>query len=540
MYREVSMIELREILRFWQEHLPKKRIAAQLGLDPKTVRRYLRAAEATGLQAQPGAVSDEQLHDVLLALQPTGGRPRGEGWTRCQQQRETIQRWLNSGLRLTKIRKLLARQNVLIAYPTLYRFAIEELQFGQATTTIPILDGEPGKELQVDTGWAGWLTLPLLPGKRPRRFRAWIFTAVRSRYRFVYPTFEETTARAIEACEAAWEFFHGIFQVLIPDNTKAIIAQPDALTPRITQAFLEYAQARGFHVDPARVRHPRDKARVERAVITVREDCFAGEILATLEDARVHACHWCREEYGEHLHSRTQRRPREHFEAEEQSMLLPAPTIAYDIPLWSTPKVARDQLATVAKALYSLPTLYTGQVLSARADQQTVRFYHRNLLVKTHPRKPPGGRSIDPQDYPLERSVYALRDVQALQRQAASYGEAVGRFAAALLDSPLPWTRMRRVYALLSLARRYGGARVNEACDIALAAEMFEVPRLQRMIAQAAAPAAATAPPVRQAAARFLRPASQYALPLVSHQPTSENENREKEKEIIHHDDRSD
>jgi restriction endonuclease len=195
---------------------------------------------------------------------------------------------------LSKIRKLLARQGVLIAYPTLYRFAVEELQFGRAAATIPILDGEPGEELQVDTAWVGWLTLPLLPGKR-RRFRAWIFTAVRSRYRFVYPTFEETTTRAIEACEAAWEFFKGIFKVLIPDNTKAIIVEPDALTPRLTPAFLEYAQARGFQVDPARVRHARDKARVERAVATVRDDCFAGERLATLEDARVHAGHWCRE-----------------------------------------------------------------------------------------------------------------------------------------------------------------------------------------------------------------------------------------------------
>jgi Homeodomain-like domain-containing protein len=79
MYREVTMIELREVLRLWQEHLPKKRIAARLGLDPKTVRRYLRAAEAAGLPAQPSAVSDEQLRDMLLALQPTGGRPRGEG-----------------------------------------------------------------------------------------------------------------------------------------------------------------------------------------------------------------------------------------------------------------------------------------------------------------------------------------------------------------------------------------------------------------------------------------------------------------------------
>jgi len=535
MYREVTMIELREVLRLWREHLPKKQIAARLGLDPKTVRRYLRAAEAVGLEPPPTAITDEQLRDLLLPLQPTGGRPRGEGWTRCHEQREKIQGWLNSGLRLTKIRKLLARQNVLIAYPSLYRFAIEELHFGQTAATIPILDGEPGKELQVDTGWVGWLTLPLLPKRRPRRFRAWIFTAVRSRYRFVYPTFEETTMRAIEACEAAWQFFHGIFSILIPDNTKAIIAEPDALTPRVTRAFLEYSQARGFQIDPARVRHPRDKARVERAVPTVRDDCFAGEILATLNDARVHACHWCREEYGERLHSRTQRRPREHFEAEEQSMLLPPPTTAYDIPLWSHPKVARDQLAFVAKAFYSLPTSYKGQILSARADQHIVRFYHRNLLIKTHPRKPPGGRSIDSQDYPLERRVYALRDIQSLQRQAASHGDAVGRFAAALLDNPLPWTRMRRVYALLGLARRYGDARVNQVCALALAAEMFDVPRLKRMLEQATA-SAPTPSPAGLPAPRFLRPASQYALPLVVHERTSENQQRE----ILHNDNRSD
>jgi len=230
---------------------------------------------------------------------------------------------------------------------------------------------------------------------------------------------------------------------------------------------------------------------------------------------------------GERLHSRTQRRPREHFQAEEQPLLLPRPTTPYDIPLWSAPKVARDQLAQVAKAFYSLPSSYKGQVLTARADQQTVRFYHRNLLVKTHPRKPPGGRSIDPQDYPVERSVYALRDVQALQRQAASYGEAVGRFAAALLDNPLPWTRMRRVYALLGLARRYGEARVNEACAMALAAEMFEVPRLQRMLEQATV-SSATAPPASLPPARFLRPASQYALPLGSHEPTSVKERKRK------------
>jgi hypothetical protein len=58
-------------------------------------------------------------------------------------------------------------------------------------------------------------------------FRAWIFTAMRSRHRFVYPVFRETTASAIEACEAAWAFFGGVFRGPIPDNIKAIVHTAD-------------------------------------------------------------------------------------------------------------------------------------------------------------------------------------------------------------------------------------------------------------------------------------------------------------------------
>jgi transposase len=523
MFREVTMIELKEVLRLWGKGLPKKRVAAQLGLDPKTVRRYLKAATAAGLHADGDPISDEQVRDVLLALHPAGGRPRGDGWALCVGQREAIRRWLAGGVRLTKIRKLLARQGVRIAYPTLHRFAVLELQFGRTAPTIPVLDGAPGQELQVDTGWVGWLTLPLIDTRKRRRFRAWIFTAVRSRYRFVYPTFEETTARAIEACEAAWAFFGGRFHVLIPDNTKAIILEADPLAPRITPAFLEYAQARDLHIDAARVRHARDKARVERAVPGVRDDCFAGEILTTLEDARAHARQWCRDDYGWRLHSRTQRRPREHFEAEEQAALLAAPTTPFDIPLWSEPKVGRDQVVVVAKALYSVPHRYVRAYVTARADQQLVRVYHHDRLIKTHPRQPAGGRSIDSTDYPVERSVYAMRDVAALQRQATNHGEAIGRYAAALLDSPLPWTRMRRVYALLGLVRRYGAARVTEVCTAALAADLLDVRRLQRMLELASTPTPASTPSARVVPlARYLRPVTQYALPLRPAAPSSE------------------
>lgn len=510
MYREVTMVEITEVLRLWRDGVPKKRIAARLGLDPKTVRRYVTTAEAVGVRRDADALSDAAIGDVLLALHPAGGRPRGDGWARCRAQQATIQHWLQQGIRLTKIRKLLIRQGVEITYATLHRFAVVELNFGRTATTIPVVDGAPGEELQVDTGWVGWLTLT----GHKRRFRAWIFTAVRSRYRFVYPTFDETTARAIEACEAAWVFFGGVFKVLVPDNTSAIIATADPLQPRITPAFLEYAQTCGFHIDPARVRRPRDKARVERAVATVRDDCFAGELLTTLEDARAHAVRWCRDEYGGRRHSRTQRFPREHFDSEEQPVLRPRPAVPYDVPLWAAPKVARDQHAQVAKALYSLPRQYVGRTLRARADPHTVRFYDGAVLIKTHPRMAAGARSTDTIDFPPERTWYALRDVHALERQARSYGDAIGRFAAALLDSPLPWTRMRRVYALLGLVRRYGAARVDDTCVTALAAEMLDVQRLKRMLALAQPPGADPASARVLPLARFLRPATQYALPL--------------------------
>ncbi|MBE3036592.1 MAG: transposase [Candidatus Atribacteria bacterium] len=520
-YREVTMIEVKEVLRLWVAGTAKKRIAAMLGLDPKTVRRYLKVATGAGVTPGSTTVSEAEVTAVLLALHPAPDRPHGKTWAQCETERAKIKTWLAAGIRLTKIRKLLGRRGVAIPYATLHRFAVAELGFGRSAPTVPLVDGEPGQEVQLDTGWVGWLRLPA--GGR-RRMRAWIFTAVRSRHRFVYPCFRETTGGAIEACEAAWAFFGGVFRVVIPDNTKAIIHTADALEPRLVDAFLEYAQARDFHVDPTRVRHPKDKARVERAVPGVRDDCFAGEDLTEINGARALARHWCLEDYGERRHSRTQRRPLEHFDAEERPALRPAPVERYDPPLWASPKIGRDHYAVVDRAFYTLPTRWIGVRLRARADRALVRFYHAGVLVKTHARQAPGDRAIDPHDFPPERTAYAMRDVTYLQTQADAHGEAVGRFVAALLDGPLPWTRMRRVYAVLSLARRYGSGRVQEACALALVVGMLDVHRLQRMLAVApptpAVPTAAAVP----APARFLRPATQYRLTLVPLAPRAEGD----------------
>jgi hypothetical protein len=75
-----------------------------------------------------------------------------------------------------------------------------------------------------------------------------------------------------------------------------------------------------------------------------------------------------------------------------------------------------------------------------------------------------------------------MRDLDKLQRMAASYGPAVGTYAAAVLDTPLPWTKMRQVYALLGLVKKWGPQRVNTACERALEAEAVSVSLIGRML----------------------------------------------------------
>jgi transposase len=520
-FREVTMLEIKEILRLWLAGVPKKRIAQQLGFDVKTVRRYLAAARARGVEPAHGlaALDDDLVAAVVAATQPGTGRPRGEGWVVCEAHREFIAGHLDHGVRLTKVGKLLRRRGVEIGYDTLRRYALEHLGFANTAPGVPVADCEPGEEVQVDTGWMTLLE-PDLFGHR-RRFRAWIFTAVRSRHRFVYPVFRETTATAIEACEAAWEFFGGVFAAVIVDNTKAIVEKADPLKPKIVQGFLEYAQARDFAIDTTRVRTPTDKPRVERTVQTVRDDCFGGERLLTLDDARVRARGWCLDEYGMRRHSTTQRLPREQFESEERPALKPAPTEPYDIPIWAEPKVGLDQFAVVAKALYSLPLEYRRRHLRARADSQTVRFYDGGKLVKTHARKAPGKKAIDNADFPAESLACAQRDSGYFVRQAKEHGEHVGHFAEALVAGPAPWTKMRQLFKLLGLARKYRG-RLDASCKAALDADMVDVYRLAdlvRLDTRLEPPPAQVIP-----LARYLRPSSQYALPLARRERLNEGD----------------
>lgn len=517
-FREVRVFEIREVLRLWLRSEGIRTTERLVGVDRKTVRRYVAAAVELGLVRDGGEdqLTDEFVGSVVEAVRPHRADGRGAAWRLVVANHQLVEDWLRKDkLTVRKVHDLLVRRGVVVPERTLHRYALEVCDVGRGRrgTTVRVADGEPGDELQIDFGRLGLVPDPVT--SRCRVCHALIFTPVVSRYSFVWLSFRQKIGDVIAGCEAAWAFYGGVFATVIPDNMKAIVEQADATEPRLNQAFVEYAQSRGFLIDPARVRSPQDKPRVERVVPFVRQSFFAGEAFVDLADAQRRAEEWCRQRAGMRVHGTIQAQPAEVFRIEEQHLLRPAPTEAYDVPIYTTAKVHRDHHIEVAKALYSVPGNLIGTRVEVRADRSLVRVFARGQLVKIHPRQQPGHRITDPADLPAERTAYAMRDLDHLRRLAAGHGPAIGRFAAALLDTPLPWTRMRQVYALLGLVKRWGAERVDAACASALEHEAVNVGLIGRMLERATETTSAPAQPALPGvvvAARFARDPDHFAV----------------------------
>lgn len=512
-YRELTMIDVKEVLRRWTAGQSDRKIAHATGTDRKTVARYIAMAKMLGVGAEH-EFDDDAVHEVMQAVQARRLPDASDEWNEIAQHHERIVEWLGRKrpLRLRKIHTLLVRDYGLAAsYWTLRRYAMEKLGWTKRRPTIRLEDPPPGQEAQVDFGEMGMIVDPAT-GRR-RKLWVLIVTLSFSRHMFVWPTFVQTTEAVCEGLDRAWQFFGGIPHTIIPDNMKAIVKTPDSLSPVLTDAFLDYAQAREFFVDPARIRSPKDKPRVENQVAFVRESWFDGETFSGVDDARQSAEHWCRDIAGARVHGTTRKVPREVYEAEEKSAMLPPPTELFDVPLWTDAKVHPDHHIQVRCALYSVPTRYLHQVVRVRADRALVRIYSRGELVKIHPRKPPGGRSTDPSDYPADKAAYALRSVDGALERARKRGEHIGRFAEKLLGGPLPWARMRQAYALLRLCDKYGDGRVEALCQSSLAFDVVDVHRLTRMLKTATKPSipgSASGRVVQLSRPRFARAPEQF------------------------------
>lgn len=511
-FRELTMIDVKEVLRRWTAGQSARQMAREGVVGRRTATRYIEAAKAIGL-GPSAELTDEAVRDVAARVQTRPPATISDPRQVLATQRLRIEKWLEQDkpLTLVRVHELLGRDGIAVSYTTLRRWARAELGWHERGSTVLVDDPPPGEEAQIDFGLMGHVAGP---GGTRRKLWVLIVTLPMSRYQFVWPTFTQTVEALCDGLDAAWRFFGGVVKRVVLDNMSAAIVRADAKDPGVNPSFSEYAQAREFFVDPARVRHPRDKARVENQVPFARERWFAGESFSDdLVVLRASAAHWCREVAGTRIHGTTRRVPRDVFEGEEQKTLLPAPETAFDVPRWTEVKVHPDHHVQVAKSLYSLPTAYIGKKLRARLDKKTVRLYLRGELVVCHQRVAPGKRSTDLSHYPVGKAPYASRNVDSLVVRSRELGEHVGVYAERLLAGPLPWTKMRQAYGLVRLCERYGSERVDGYCKRALEFDVVDVPRIERMLKQArrVEEAAPSGKVVVLPPSRFAREASAFA-----------------------------
>jgi transposase len=472
--RAFTVVDVTEILVHWHAGRSVSEVARSLGVDRKTVRKYIAPAVAAGIEPGSEPISLERwaelVHQWFPELHTTELRhPRfGE----IAPYHELIREQLAVNTVSTIWQRLRDERGLQASIASFRRYVLatmpdQDALRGQVTVRKP--DPPPGQEAQLDYGYLGQWCDPAT-GKA-RRVWAFVMVLSTSRHLFVRPVLAMPLAAWIEAHVAALGFFGGAPRRLVTDNLKASVITPDLYDPKLNRTYAELASHYGTLIDPARARKPKDKPRVERPIPYVRDSFFAGRDFPSLAAMQQAAEAWCLKVAGRRAcRPLGGAQPLAVFQATEAAALLPLPARPYELAIWSTPKVHPDCHVTVERALYSVPWRYVGRCVDARATTRLVELFADGELVKTHLRARRGGKRTDWNDYPPEKVAFLQRTPAWCRQRAAEAGAHVGRLVAELLaGAPGALHHLRAAQAVLRLADRYGPARLDAACARALA-----------------------------------------------------------------------
>ncbi len=340
------MIDVVEILQHWHAGRPKLVLSASLGVDPKTVRKYVAPAEAEGIVPGDGLVLDRAGWAARVAVwfpELTDARARSATWPVLEARRELIESMLATNTVATVHQRLRDEHDVRVSVTSLRRYVWQTLpdRRGGAQPTVLRPDVPAGLEAQIDYGYLGrWLD-PL--AGRIRRVWAFVVVLACSRHMFVRPVLSMDSSAWVAAHVAAWEFFGGVPARLVIDNLKTGVIKADLYDPKLNRAFAEMAAHYGCLIDPARAAKPKDKPRVERMMPYVRDSYWRGRTFGSVADMQVRAVDWALGIAGTRAHrSLDGGAPLTLFRAVEAPALLGLPGEPFELARWLSPRVAPD------------------------------------------------------------------------------------------------------------------------------------------------------------------------------------------------------
>jgi transposase len=476
--RTFEMIDLIELYEHWWAGRSQVELSASLGIDRKTIRKYLRPAlEARILPGKPAEgryrMTREDWRELVAQWWPqvADAGLRQVTWPAIEPYRDWIVEQLQAGVTQATIhQRLVSGHGLQASVASLRRWVAANLpeEVRREQVRVPRPPVPPGSEAQIDYGKLGMWAPPSGGG---RRVTIWAFVMVLScsRYMFVRPVIRLDQHAWSEATVAALEFFGGVPARLVPDNLKTGVERPDLYDPRINRSYGELAVHYDALVDPARAARPRDKARVERAMPYVRDSFWRGRAFASLEAMQDDALDWCVDVAGQRRHrSLDGAAPAAVFAAVERAALTPLPRTRYVVATWSTGKVAPDIHVKVGAALYSAPWQLIGQQVQARSTVSTVQIVHEQKVVATHLRAERGRRTNN-DHFPPEKIAFYQRTPVWCRSTAAVVGPACAQVIEDLMvDNAL--FRLRSAQGILGLRTKHGDRALEDACEAALTA----------------------------------------------------------------------
>jgi len=467
--KRLSMRTIKEILRLkWVCGLSDRLVSRSCSLGRATIAEYVRRAEAAGLSwPLPEGMDDAQLEALLFPISspsPSGSSRLLPDWAEV---REELKR---KGVTL-----FLLWQEYKEAHPEGYQYSWFCKRYQAWTGKLDLVmrqDYRAGEKMFVD--YAGQ-TVPLVDRATGEIHQAQIFIAVlgASNYTYAEATWSQSLPDWINSHVRALTFFQGVPELLIPDNLKSAVTKVSRYEPDLNPTYQELATHYGCAVIPARVRKPRDKAKVEVGVQVVERFILARlrhVTFFTLHDLNTHI---------QSLLSQLNHRPfrklpgsrRSRYESLDRPALKPLPTDPYTYAEWKKARVHIDYHIEVEGHYYSVPYQLVKEQVDVRLTAETIEIFHKSRRIASHRRSNiKGHHSTIPQHMPKPHQHYAQWTPERLIRWAAKNGQATQKLIATILASrPHPQQGFRPCLGIMSLEKTYGAQRLENACQRALA-----------------------------------------------------------------------
>ena len=481
------MRKIREVLRLKAAGLSDRRIASAIGSARSTVQECLRRAREAGL-VWPLA---EEFNEAALQAHlyrrevPLSQRPLPDfSYVHAELNRPGVTRWL-------------LWQEYKAAHPEGWQYSVFCEQYRRwLLTQDPVLrqSHAPGEKLFVD--YAGQ-TVPLTDRYTGEARAAQIFVAVLgcSNYTFAEATFSQQLPDWLGSQVRALEYFGGVPAAIMPDNLKSAVSRAHRYEPGLNPSYQDFAEHYAVAILPARVRKPRDKAKVEAGVLIVERWILARlrnrtffslgelntaivellEVLNTRPFKKLEGCRCSR------------------FIELDAPALRPLPVRAYEFGEWRRAKVHPDYHIEVKRAYYSVPYGLIGQRVDVRLTASAVEVFHAGKLVAAHARASMRGRrSTHDSHRPASHVAVIEQSLARVLERAARVGpaavEVLRRQAA---HRRHPEETLRSAQGILRLGEDFTPALLEHACQRALALQSYSYRAVRTLIEMPAAPAAA-------------------------------------------------